>query len=263
MKKLALALVATAAFAGQAIAADMPMKARPMAQPAPVYNWTGCNINGGGGYGWYDIESRQVDPITGAFVARQGDGGGRGWMGQVGAGCDYQFAGPWGQWVVGLTGDYTFSDVKGDHLGAPNTSWVGQLKEDWSWAVGGRIGYLVNPTFLTYFGAGYTETHFKGAAYTGYISGLPNAPLAFGLNSQQYQGWYLSSGFEYGLNFLSPGLFLKTEYRYSEFGDKRVNVVNTAGTIVAAENIKPFTQSVITSLVWRFNWGKGPVVAKY
>ena len=81
MKKLALALVATAAFAGQAIAADMPMKARPMAQPAPVYNWTGCNINGGGGYGWYDIENRQVDPVTGAFVARQGDSGGRGWIG--------------------------------------------------------------------------------------------------------------------------------------------------------------------------------------
>jgi hypothetical protein len=30
--------------------------------------------------------------------------------------------------------------------------------------------------------------------------------------------------------------------------------VNTAGTLVAAENIKPFTQSVITSLVYRFNW---------
>jgi outer membrane immunogenic protein len=93
-------------------------------------------------------------------------------------------------------------------------------------------------------------------AYTNFVTGLPNTPLAFGLQGQQYQGWYLSSGYEYQLNFLSlPGVFWKTEYRYSEFDNKRVNVVNTAGTIVASENIKPFTQSVITSLVWRFNWG--------
>ena len=182
-------------------------------------------------------------------------------MGQVGAGCDYQFAGPWGNWVVGITGDYTFSDVKGDHLGAPNTTSIGSLKNDWSWAVGGRIGYLVNPTFLTYFGAGYTETHFNGATYYNYITG---APQGLNLQSSSFQGWYLSSGFEYQLGFFSlPGVFWKTEYRYSEFDNKRLNVLNTAGTTLYAENMKPFTQSVITSLVWRFNWGKTPVVAKY
>jgi outer membrane immunogenic protein len=254
MKRMLIALTAVAAFTGSALAADMAArpytKAAPMA--APVYSWTGCNIYGGAGGGMYDIESRQIDPVTKTFVANQGDSGGRGWMGQIGAGCDYQFAGPMGNWVIGGFGDYTFSNVHGDHVGAPITSWVGNLKEDWSWAVGGRVGYLVTPTFLSYVNAGYTETHFNGPAYFNFVTGLPGTP-AFGLQASTYQGWFIGSGFEYGLNFL-PGLFLKTEYRYSEFDRKQVNVVNTAGTLVAAENIKPFTQSVITSLVYRFNW---------
>jgi outer membrane immunogenic protein len=125
MKKLALALVATAAFAGQAIAADMPMKAaRPMAAPVPVANWTGCYISGGVGYGLYDNETngRNVNgagvvTVTGANV----DVGGRGWLGGGGGGCDYQFGlgtgGGFfgtGQFVIGVLADYYWSDMRGN-----------------------------------------------------------------------------------------------------------------------------------------------------
>ena len=57
MKKLALAVTAFAALSGQALAADMPMKA---VRPAPVVaaaNWTGCYIGGGIGYGLFDQEN--------------------------------------------------------------------------------------------------------------------------------------------------------------------------------------------------------------
>ena len=122
MKKLVIALATAAALTSPALAADMATKA-PMRAPVPVaYNWTGCYVAGGGGYGWYTAEGREVAPATGAVINTNGDTGGKGWMGQVGAGCDYQFAGPMGNWVVGLLGDYTFSDVKGDHIGAP-TPW--------------------------------------------------------------------------------------------------------------------------------------------
>ena len=58
MNKLALALAATAAFAGQAIAADMPMKAaRAAPAPVAVANWTGCYVSGGIGYGLYHQEN--------------------------------------------------------------------------------------------------------------------------------------------------------------------------------------------------------------
>ena len=53
MKKFLLALVATAAFTGSALAADLA--ARPYtkapAPMAPVYNWTGFYIFGGVGGG--------------------------------------------------------------------------------------------------------------------------------------------------------------------------------------------------------------------
>src|SRR4051812_41373691 len=107
MKKLALALAATAAFAGQAIAADMPMKAaRPVAAPVAVANWTGCYISGGVGYGMYQQENvTYFNPAPAARVALTGewDAGGRGWLGRAQAGCDYQFGGI-GSWnlVVGV-----------------------------------------------------------------------------------------------------------------------------------------------------------------
>ena len=265
MKKLVLALTALAAFTGSASAADLA--ARPYTKapppPVPVATWTGCYVAGGGGYGWYTAETRQVDPITGAALFNQGDTGGKGWMGQGQAGCDYQFAGPLGNWVIGGFGDYTFSNVHGDHVGPGFTTSVGNLKEDWNWAAGARVGYLVSPTFLTYFSAGYTEAHFNQTNYTSFVAlGVPGSP-GTALPGATYKGWFLGSGFEYALGFL-PGLYLKTEYRYAEFDRKQLNnfVVATGLPTGTAETVKPFTQSVITSLVYRFNWG-GPVVAKY
>jgi outer membrane immunogenic protein len=265
MKKILIALTAVAAFSAPALAADMAAKAPMRAAPIAVApSWTGCYIGGGGGYGWYTAEGRQVDAVTGAYLNNNGDTGGKGWMGQVGAGCDYQFAGPMGNWVIGLLGDYTFSDVTGSHIGAPATTSVGQLKQDYSWAVGGRVGYLVNPSFLSYFNAGYTETHFKDTTYFNAL-GVP-AGVATGtfLEGSTYKGWFLGSGFEYSLGFL-PGLFLKTEYRYSEFDRKQLAVRTTAtgAPTGLAETVKPFSQSVITTLVYRFNWSGTPVVAKY
>jgi outer membrane immunogenic protein len=265
MKKAILAVAAVAAMTASASAADLAARPYAKAPPpiaAPVYNWTGCYVGAGVGYGWYTAESRQVDRATGAYLNNEGDTGGRGWLGQLGAGCDYQFAGPFGNWVVGILGDYTFSDVKGDHIGAPSTLSIGRLKEDYSWAVGGRIGYLVSPTFLTYVNAGYTETHFKDTTYFNSLG--PQLANGTFLSGNTYQGWFIGSGFEYSMSFL-PGLFWKTEYRYSEFDRKQLDVRSTATGLPTglAETIKPFTQSVTTSLVYRFNWGGMPVVAKY
>jgi outer membrane immunogenic protein len=95
MKKLALALAATAVFAGQAIAADMPMKARPAPPPPPVANWTGCYVAGSVGYGLFDNERDAGRFINGAGVVSVTgpafDQGGRGWLAGGGGGCDYQF----------------------------------------------------------------------------------------------------------------------------------------------------------------------------
>jgi hypothetical protein len=57
------------------------------------------------------------------------------------------------------------------------------------------------------------------------------------------------------------GLFLKTEFRYSQYGGNGVNVPLTAtaaggGVPVtgAALNSQKATEFISTELVWRFNW---------
>jgi outer membrane immunogenic protein len=274
MKKLALALAATAAFAGQAIAADMPMKARPAPPPVPVANWTGCYISGGVGYGLYDNEtnSRLVTGGTVFVTGANVDVGGRGWLAGGGGGCDYQFGlgtggGIFGtgQFVIGILADYNWADIKGNRpsiLGG--ATWSGQEKVDSQWAIGGRIGWLMSPNLLTYFSGGYTEAHLTGVG--NFFTPINNTFLGTSLPGRTAQGWFLGSGVEYQSGWI-PNLTWKTEYRFSEYdrSDRFERIIATGVVPGNFSNDKLFVQTVMTSLVYRFNWGlgKSPVVAKY
>ena len=120
MKKLAIAITAVAAFTGSAIAADMPVKARPYAPPVvTAYNWTGCYVGAGGGYGMYN---QDISADTAGLLNGTGTGtvtlGGRGWFGTGQVGCDYQVT---PSFVIGAFGDYNFGSIKG-HLGILNNN---------------------------------------------------------------------------------------------------------------------------------------------
>jgi outer membrane immunogenic protein len=179
MKKLVLALAAAAAFTGSASAADMAVKAaRPLPPPQPVYNWTGCWISGGGGYQFDRVKHEtfggSVSELRTQTISNSVDG----WLITAGVGCDYQFN---SRWVIGGFVDGTWSDdVRGDYsarLTGVGDIGIGRLMNDWSWAIGGRAGYLVAPNVLTYVNAGFTQTHFNavnindrfvnGGAFTG------------------------------------------------------------------------------------------------
>jgi outer membrane immunogenic protein len=58
---------------------------------------------------------------------------------------------------------------------------------------------------------------------------------------------------------------MKTEYRAAYYGNKNINELVDGTNALAGNDIafKPFVQTISTSLVYRFNWGGGPVVAKY
>jgi outer membrane immunogenic protein len=284
MKKLVLALAATAALTGQAFAADMAVKARPAPPPVPVANWTGCYIAGSVGYGLFDNEAgpgQFRDPVTGVLTTFRSaaiDYGGRGWLAGGGGGCDYQFGfggggGIFGtgQFVIGILADYYWSDMKGNRGSASAIfGTVGgasaQEKVDQQWAVGGRIGWLVNPNTLTYFSGGYTEARLTG---TGNFFDPNGAGFFTGVNlpGRTVQGWFLGGGIEYQSGWL-PGLTWKTEYRFSEYDrvDRFERVIATGLPNGWFTSDKLFTQTVMTSLVWRWNWsgiGKSPVVARY
>ena len=279
MKKLALALTAIAAFTGQAVAADMPARIAkaPVVAPVPMANFTGIWISGGFGYGLFDYDhsvvSTAIPPVT---FDPGADLGGRGWLGKVGIGGDYQFAGPFGQWVVGAFADAQWSDIKGTASFlcpggcAGPFSYAGTLKNDWSWAAGARIGYVALPGLLTYVNGGFTQSHWEQVNYLNNQPGVAGFGASSGLilPAQTRDGWFLGGGTEYAVSQL-PGLFWKSEYRFADYGGRDTAQLCTvtgncgaAGTVHSIDRSHAFVQTITTELVYRFNWG-GPVVAKY
>jgi outer membrane immunogenic protein len=283
MKKLVLALVSLALFTGSAAAADLAVKAPPMAAPAPVYNWTGFWISGGFGYALADVGTSVTAPTAPfAFFDAGHDVGMKGWLGKVGAGFDYQFAGPLGNWVVGVFSDGSWSNIRGQDaflctacaLGIG--SFAAQQQNDWSWAVGARLGYVVTPTLLTYFNGGWTQSHWK---QVNWINNDP-ASVGFGgltglaLPSQTRNGWFIGGGTEYSFaNSLIPirGLFWKSEVRFSEFGNQTNNQICTlagagCGALGAVQSLARthiVEQAATTELVYRFNWSGPGIAARY
>jgi outer membrane immunogenic protein len=265
MKKLVLALTAVAAFAGPALAADMAPRysKAPPPPPLPVATWTGCYIAGGGGYGlWNQENTGFTDGPPRIPATATGTAGGRGYFGTVQGGCDYQFALAGYNLVVGAFGDYDFDSLKGT-VAIPGSTVLGYEKMSSAWAAGGRVGWLVVPSLLTYFSAGYTQATFNHVDFFNGLNPGAGTPAGFFWNKHTYNGWFLGAGDEYALNFL-PGLFWKTEYRFSEF-DTGTNIFRATTTglpIGSSEDSKKWVHSVRSELVYRFNWG-GPVVAKY
>ncbi|MEO8321888.1 MAG: porin family protein [Bradyrhizobium sp.] len=270
MKKLVLALAATAAFTGSALAADMAPRTYAKAAPMVMApSWTGLWISGGGGYGMGQYQSSVTDPTGGTIFDVGHDTGMKGWLGKVGVGYDYQFG---GSWVLGAFADATWSNVSGRNsftcpgiCSGPTQGYNGTIRNDWSWAAGARIGYVALPGLLTYFNGGFTQADIEGISY--FRSPAPN-DLGPTLGSRRLNGYFLGGGTEYAVTQI-PGLFWKNEVRFSSFNNRTDTNVCTGALACAPvggahslDRNRLYEQAATTELVYRFNWG-GPLVAKY
>jgi len=268
MKKLLLALTAVAAFSGSAFAADMPARyAKAPAPMAPVYNWTGFYIFGGGGGGLWAADTTTLNTVTGACILcvnqRQG---GSGWFGTVGAGYDWQVN---QNWVVGVLADGQFGSISGSIQDQTPFS-VGTEKMRSAWAAGVRVGYLVAPNVLSYVNGGYSGSNWSGTTqvFTGPAAVVaPGTAAGFHTNGFDRNGWFIGGGVENNLNIFgisAPGWFMKTEYRSAFYDRKAINELFDGTNLSTGTSItfKPWVQTISTSLVYRFNW-TGPVVSKY
>jgi outer membrane immunogenic protein len=172
----------------------------------------------------------------------------------VQGGCDYQFS---GNWLIGAFADGDFGSIKGNAIFAPGIV-VGEEKETGAWSVGGRIGYLLTPQFLTYVSAGYTEARFSQIDQPSFSAVL--GPVGF-VPARTSKGWFIGGGTEYELGWL-PGLFWKAEYRYADYGtDSLVDICTFTNqffchfAIAPGQDVRTHIQTIRSGLVWRFDGG--------
>ena len=146
--------------------------------------------------------------------------------------------------VAGVLGDFDFGSVTGGYLD-PATGGTGTMKEKYSWAAGGRLGWLVFPEFLAYVSGGYTQAHFTGFS-------LSNGTT---LAAHNYSGWFASIGVDTTFPLLGNGWFFRSDFRYSQYGSATLAEVNAAGAVVDLQSIRPAVQAVTAGLIYKFNSG--------
>src|SRR5262245_59938651 len=114
MRKWLLGTAALLALVGPAISADLRTPVYKAPPPlVPVWSWSGCFVGGHAARLRAKSESWIVRTPGGDFFGQPlGGHSFDSWLGGVQAGCDYQFA---GGFVIGLEGDYAWSDAVGSH----------------------------------------------------------------------------------------------------------------------------------------------------
>jgi outer membrane immunogenic protein len=239
MKKLLVAGIAAAAFCGApAFAADMPLKATPIA--APIFNWTGFYIGGTAGKGWGD--TFQQDHAGHSLIHN--------WDGFVGGGTvgvNWQTS----SWVLGIETDFSGSDIKARWSSEPGWGCVtpnGCInKVDWFGTTRGRVGYAFNQ--LLAYGT-------VGVAY-GRVHGQFGVGCVDACNTSNKSGLAYGGGVEWAF---APNWSAKIEYLRIDL--RTTSFQSPAGGDPLALG-KPEFSVVRAGLNYKFDWSKAPVVAKY
>jgi outer membrane immunogenic protein len=251
MKKILLASVATVAlFSVSAFAADMPTKGPVYkAAPAPVFSWTGCYVGANVGGLW--AEKKWFDGPTGTFDGKQDPSG---FLGGVQTGCNYQT----GTWVFGIQGDYDWTDAKAKHIADPNGTFGAgtglQSRMSDLASITGRVGNTWD-RFLVYVKGGVAWTRDNYTTFSG-ATGLPVESA-----KETRTGGTVGIGGEYAF---APGWSAFVEYDHYFFG-KHLDTFHiiATGAFSFNERIRQDADVVKVGLNYRFDWGKGPVSAKY
>lgn len=243
---LTLTLGLAALSVGPAMAADIPMKA-PVAAPvmAPVTSWTGCYIGGHAGYAWSQtgltynngagiIETFNFNPSS--FI-----GGGQ-------AGCQYQFL---QNWVFGVEGTWSSVRLNQTDISVLAPPRQRSLGIDQIWTVTGRLGYTWD-RWMLYAKGGLADAQIDTFAIN------PTTGI-FGDSRQWQGGWTVGGGLEY---MILPSIVLGAEFNYYRFQFDRT-FVNSDATISAVTASRADVYSAMARASWLFNFGGGPVVARY
>jgi outer membrane immunogenic protein len=209
MRKFLFATAALIALAGPAIAADMRLPVYKAPPVVPVWSWSGCYLGGHAGGLWAKSKDWIVRTPGGAFYGQSlGEHALDSWLGGAQAGCDYQFA---GGFVIGIQGDYAWTNDEGSHDSAREIGVAYHSKVKSLASVTGRIGYAWD-RLLGYVRGGaawerdeyWATTIILGTAYTA---------------RETRPGWTIGIGGEYAFTNVISGF---VEYNYYDFGTRQI-----------------------------------------
>jgi outer membrane immunogenic protein len=253
----AQAAVLLVMLTGQAIAADLPLKAEPV---APRFSWTGCYLGAhiGGGRG----SKAMTDPVqlvqdtlsgtavttgittvstspTGAVIG-----------GEIG--CDYQFA---GNAVIGIEGTASGTTMRGSTFvglpaGIPGDLALVQADNDFLASVTGRIGYAFD-TVLLYARGGFAVA---GDKYT--VSGgtfLGGGPFHFQGADNRY-GWVVGGGVDWAF---TRHWSMNVEYDYYRFGSGGILMTDQFSGLTGVVDVKQTVQLIKIGFnfhIWASGW---------
>ncbi|HEX5999910.1 MAG TPA: outer membrane beta-barrel protein [Hyphomicrobiaceae bacterium] len=187
-------------------------------EPAAGPNWNGFSVGLGVGA---TSAVTDVSAYNG-YVGLDGVGG-EGVIGTISLGYDRVLR---PGWVAGLFTDYTIGGAETD----ANFGDIGaSFDQNYSWAIGARLGFLTNPSTLVYGTAGYTQSEFE-VSFLG------------GSADQTFGGYFVGAGIE---TYLRPNWTAKLEYRFSQYDGEDFN---TGGFL----DVEPSTHAVRAVLSYKF-----------
>jgi opacity protein-like surface antigen len=199
----------------------MPLKTPKLVTPSPaaMEKWTGCYIGAAAGYslGRTHADSDGTDlnpftnaiPVTGNFDADGGIVGGT-------VGCNlFQSK----NWVFGVEGDFSWTNIKGSTRDLPpfDTNAVNKINQSWLNTDRIRIGYGLNNT-LVFVTGGVANTRVTNSVDDPVVPFPFPPPVTtpfFAAETHVLVGWSLGAGAEMPLN---SRWSVKAEYLHAQFG---------------------------------------------
>jgi outer membrane immunogenic protein len=295
MRMLAIAAVAGSALLTGIVtanAADMPLKARPMAAPPPAFSWTGFYVGANIGGGWTpDSGSSDFAPlfppflvlapqaviptlVPGQLASLTGTGGKSGVLGGGQIGYNWQVQ----QFVLGVEADIVGTDLKGSSAGATRTfgppillATVNQTVTvdfghiDWMASFRGRAGFAWDRAL--FYVTGGAAVAGIGASTTTVVNGpgiaIPAGTFTSSKGGTTRWGWTAGAGVEWAF---TQNWSLAGEYRHTDFGNRGITFDIPSGipadpVFFTGTGTSRLTVDQVTArLNYRFG---GPIVARY
>ena len=242
MKNITLAALILLGFGSAASAADLPMKAAPLAPLPP--SWTGFYIGANGGWGWANSNTTAttfeslVPPIN--LIPNQNfSQSANGAVFGVHLGYNWQ-VGP--TWLVGVEGDFdgasinksttlVFPDPLGGSGGAATDGFMQHTQIQWLASIRGRLGWTAGPNLFYVTGGGaWEQVNRNFLISTDTMANVFSTSTAGSFNTTR-SGWVAGLGYE---RMIAPNWIVRGEYLHYGFGNGATNSVTVTCTVLGA-----------------------------